>query len=76
MGSFVQQFEAVVAAESMSDLFNRLEAGGDLVRIDPSVRPTAYHCATISPEELTQLRRLENIVDWAMCARWNPPRSF
>jgi hypothetical protein len=62
IGSFARQFEAVVAARSLTDLFDRLEAGGELVRIDSSVRPTVYRCATISHDELVQLRRIEGIV--------------
>jgi hypothetical protein len=62
IGSFARQFEAVVAAESVADLFDRLEAGGELVRIDQSVRPTVYRCATISQEELARLRRIKGIV--------------
>jgi hypothetical protein len=62
IGSLARLFEAVAAADSVPDLFNRLEAGGELVRIDPSVRPTVYRCATISQDELAQLRRIEGIV--------------
>jgi hypothetical protein len=62
IGSFARQFEAVVAARSLTDLFDRLEAGGELLRIDSSVRPTVYRCATISHDELAQLRRIECIV--------------
>jgi hypothetical protein len=62
MGSFARQFEAIVGAQSLPDLFDRLEAGGDLMRIDTDVRPTAYHCATVTTDELKQLRRLKNVV--------------
>jgi hypothetical protein len=61
-GSLARQFEAVVAAQNLPDLFDRLEAGGDLLRIDPNVRPTVYRCATVSQDELVQLRRVKNIV--------------
>jgi hypothetical protein len=62
IGSLAGQFEALVAAESVTDLFDRLEAGGQLVRIDQSVRPTVYRCAIISQDELAQLRRIKGIV--------------
>jgi hypothetical protein len=60
--SLARQLEAVAAARSISDLFDRLEASGDLLRIDPRVRPTVYRCATISQAELVQLRRIDGIV--------------
>jgi hypothetical protein len=60
--SLTRQLEAVAAARSISDLFDRLEASGDLLRIDPRVRPTVYRCATVSQAELMQLRRIDGIV--------------
>ena len=52
----------ICLAEDVADLFSRLEQSGNLLRIDPSVEPTAYHCAVISRGELDQLRRIDNIV--------------
>ena len=49
-------------AESVDDLFRRLEASGQLVRIDPAVEPTMYRCATVSQAELESLRSIENVV--------------
>jgi hypothetical protein len=54
--------EAAAQAESVDDLFRRLEAYGQLVRIDPTVEPTMYRCATVSDRELAQLRCVENVV--------------
>ncbi|MFT7176228.1 MAG: hypothetical protein ACJAUG_002233, partial [Halioglobus sp.] len=51
-----------VAADSIPDLFDRLEADGVLLRVDQSVRPKMFHGATISQLELTELRRIKNIV--------------
>ena len=62
LGSVARQFEAVIAAQNLPDLFDRLEANGDLLRIDRNVRPTVYRCATVSQEELLQLRRVKNVV--------------
>jgi hypothetical protein len=56
------QVESIALAEDVADLFARLELSGNLLRIDPSVEPTAYHCAVISRGELDQLRRIDNIV--------------
>jgi len=56
------QLEAAASAESVSDLFHRLEASGQLVRLDPAVEPTMYRCATVSQHELERLRSIENVV--------------
>ena len=49
-------------AESLPDLFDRLESKGCLQRIDMSVDPTMYRCAILSQAELTELRRIEDVV--------------
>jgi hypothetical protein len=54
--------EAAAQAENVDDLFRRLEASGQLVRLDPTVEPTMYRCATVSEPELDSLRRIENVV--------------
>jgi hypothetical protein len=54
--------EAAAQAENVTDLFRRLEACGQLVRLDPTVEPTMYRCATVSETELVSLRRIENVV--------------
>lgn len=66
-GSVAAQLQAVVDAASMPepsmpDLYHRLEAAGQLLRIDPTVEPTMYHCATVSQAELAQLRRIHHVV--------------
>jgi Transposase len=61
-GANLAQFDAILEAESIPDLFARLEARELLLRIDKSVLPTAYRCAVVSKNELTQLRRVEDIV--------------
>jgi len=62
IGSQALQFEAIAAASSIEDLFDRLEASGVLLRIDTNVRPTMFHGATISQQELSELRRIKNII--------------
>jgi NAD(P)-binding Rossmann-like domain len=54
--------EAAAQAEDVNDLFGRLEACGQFVRLDPAVEPTMYRCATVSQAELASLRRIQNIV--------------
>ena len=60
--SLADQVEALAKASSLDDLFERLEAAGELLRIDPGVKPAAFHCATVSAGELDQLRRIRNVV--------------
>lgn len=57
-----RDFEALARATSVDDLFRRLEQSGRLLRIDPEVMPTMFHCATVDSRELAQLRRIRNVV--------------
>jgi hypothetical protein len=61
-GSVARRFEILAAAENVPDLFKRLNAAGELLRIDDRVLPTVYRCATVTKAELSQLRRIEGIV--------------
>ncbi|WP_326538558.1 hypothetical protein [Pseudorhodoferax sp.] len=56
--SLAAQLECVAQAGSLDQLFARLEATGQLLRLDPGVQPSAYRCATVSRHELAQLRRI------------------
>ncbi len=56
------QFEAIRDADSIEDLFVRLEACGYFLRLDPEVAPTMFHGATISEAERDELRRIHNVV--------------
>ncbi|HEX2542737.1 MAG TPA: hypothetical protein VHM00_16830 [Caldimonas sp.] len=62
MGSNLAQLDAVVQATSVADLFERLEARGMIMRIDPAIEPTAYRCANVSQGELAELRSIRDIV--------------
>lgn len=62
IGSQAAQFEAVAKANSISDMFDRLEAAGVLLRIDKNIRPKMFHGASISQLELEQLQRIKNMV--------------
>jgi NAD(P)-binding Rossmann-like domain len=60
--AFAAQLRAVRDAESVDDLFIRLEDAGALLRIDPEIRPAMYRCATVTHLELEQLRRITDVV--------------
>jgi len=62
IGAQAAQFEAIAQATSIEDMFDRLEAAGYFVRLDPDVRPSMFHGATISQLELGALRRVKNII--------------
>jgi hypothetical protein len=56
------QMEIAASAASAEEVLLRLEAAGVLMRVDRSVMPTAYRCATITPAELDVVRRIINVV--------------
>jgi len=62
IGGQANQMEAFARASSTEDLFLRLEACCALLRIDTTRMPSMFHLATVSPDEVTVLRRLHNIV--------------
>lgn len=54
--------EAGANAESVTDLFDRLEASGRLLRIDPSSPATMYRGTMLSRPELAGLRQITSVV--------------
>jgi hypothetical protein len=62
IGAQASQMEAIADSESIEDMFDRLEKAGVFLRIDTDVQPTMFHGATISQMELTELRKVKNIV--------------
>jgi hypothetical protein len=56
------QVEAAAQAESQADLFARLSASAQLLRVDESVTPTMFKAPTASIGEIEQLRRIEDVV--------------
>ena len=54
--------ECAARAESMDDLFARLEACERLIRVDPNVEATMFRGATFSTMEVDLLRSIENVV--------------
>jgi hypothetical protein len=59
---FSEGVQAAAEADSVTDLFGRLEACGQLLRFDPEITPTMYHGATITAAELDALRQIEHVV--------------
>ncbi len=62
MGGLSLDAEAGARAEDVDDLFERLEASGRLVRIEPSRPATMYRGTMLSGRELDALRQIEDVV--------------
>jgi hypothetical protein len=56
------ELEVLSQEGSTADVLLALEAAGRLVRIDETVPPTMFHCASVSRHELEQLRRIRDVV--------------
>jgi hypothetical protein len=69
---FSRAVEASAEAESVEDLFARLEACEHLFRLDSSVTPTMYHSATFTVAEQESLRTIENVVRLGHIKRIGP----
>jgi hypothetical protein len=61
-GGMADQFEAAAEANSVTDLFERLEKKSQLLRIDRTVWPTAYRGATLSILEVEALGSIKHVV--------------
>ena len=61
-GSFATQMEVLAQSVTIADLFEKLEAAGQLLRFDKAVQPSMYHGAIVSRAELEELRQIKNVV--------------
>lgn len=62
IGGQVALMKALGEATSIEDLFLRLEAAGNLLRIDPTRTPSMFHLATVSEREVLELRRIQHVI--------------
>lgn len=62
IGGQVLLMESLVAAQTVDELFDRLEAGGLMLRIDTTRRPQMFHYATVAEGEVQILRRITDIL--------------
>ena len=56
------QLRCLRDSPDLESAIRRLEAEGRLLRLDPTVWPTKYRCATVNEEELAALRRIDDVV--------------
>jgi hypothetical protein len=66
--------EAGAHADGIDDLFERLEASGRLVRLDPSRPATMYRGTMLSSRELRAVRQIEDVVRLGRVRRIEPDR--
>jgi NAD(P)-binding Rossmann-like domain len=62
IGGQVKIMRALADAATPEDLFDRLEADGIMLRLDPETKPSMFHYPTISQGEVDILRRITDIV--------------
>jgi hypothetical protein len=62
MEGFSLDAEAAAAAANLGDLFERLEASGRFVRIDPERPATMFRGTMLSAGEVAALRQIEDVV--------------
>lgn len=60
--SQMAHLEAFRTAQSGEEVFETLEKGGYMLRIDPNVTPEMYHYAVISEGEIALLRRIKKVI--------------
>jgi hypothetical protein len=72
VGGQASVMEAFAQATSLDDLFERLEACGQMMRIDRTRKPSMFHYATLSLAEVEVLRRVTQVVRLGHVRRIEP----
>ena len=62
IGGQVTQMANFANATSVDDLFLRMEASDQMLRIYPDHTPTMFHFATVSKGEIAMLQRIKNVI--------------
>lgn len=62
IGWLTTGWEAALDANSIEEIFLKMEDEGFVCRIDPSVMPSMYRCAIVSQKELELARRVKNVI--------------
>ena len=60
--SFVRQMTIISESATAEEMFQRLNADDILWRLDDTVAPTMYRCATVTPAEFEALKRVTHVV--------------
>ncbi len=62
LATFSHQLKLCSTITNTTELFHHMEQLGLFFRVDPSIEPTSYRCATVSTEELEKLRSLPHVI--------------
>jgi hypothetical protein len=62
LGMAADIMQSAADADSLDDLFLRMEAAGVMIRVDRAVTPTMAKAPTLAPWELDLLRSVQNVV--------------
>jgi hypothetical protein len=62
IGGQVTQMACFANATAVDDLFLRMEASDQMLRIYPEHMPTMFHFATVSKGEIALLQRIKNVI--------------
>ena len=62
IGGESDKLAAFADAKSVEEVFLKLESLGQMLRVDPSNKPTMFHYATISTGELDLLRKIRQVI--------------
>jgi hypothetical protein len=73
-GMVADIFESAAQADSIDDLFLRMEDRGVMLRIDPMVTPTMAKTPTLARWELNRLRTIDHVIRLGHVRRIDPGR--
>lgn len=76
IGGQVKIMRALADAATPEDLFDRLEADGIMLRLDPETRPSMFHYPTISQGEVDILRKISDVVRLGHVRRLAPGKMI
>lgn len=62
LAEFLRHVDSLLQSPTVDEVFLHLERAGSVCRIDETVLPEKWRCATIGAEEFAALRRIRNIV--------------
>lgn len=68
----LRQLHAIIEADSVDDVFLRLERQGSVFRLDQSSLPEKWRCATVNSPELEKLRTIEQVSGLGRVQRITP----
>ena len=60
--TFASPFKHILQSTTLDELFHAKERDKLLLRLDTNVWPTKYRCATVSQEELLELRKVDDVI--------------